>query len=145
MKTMNTVGYLTITKKMPMYKKTPIKKVSKNDYSINNYTSNDINQMSKNNYKLLSRVFSKNKFKGVLDTTSPNNKDIFIDSDSERPSTKISKNIEKNNNNVNRSGCAKLVIEKIESQEPAYNKEYYKCTTERSCSTASAQSPKSFL
>lgn len=131
MKTMNTVGYLTITKKMPMYKKTPIKKVSKNDYSINNYTSNDINQMSKNNYKLLSRVFSKNKFKGVLDTTSPNNKDIFIDSDSERPSTKISKNIEKNNNNVNRSGCAKLVIEKIESQEPAYNKEYYKFTNQK--------------
>ena len=128
---MNTVGYLTISKKMPMYKRTPIKKVSKNNYSINNYTTNDINNVSKNNYKLLSRVFSKNKFRGVLDTTSPNNKDIFIDSDSERPAAKISKNVEKENNNANRSGCAKLVIEKIESQEPTYNNEYYKFTNQK--------------
>ena len=128
---MNTVGYLTISKKMPMYKKTPIKKVPKNNYSINNYASSDINNISKNNYKLLSRVFSKNKFRGVLDTTSPNNKDIFIDSDSERPYNKISKNIDKDNNNANRSGCAKLVIEKIESQEPAYNNEYYKFTNQK--------------
>ena len=131
MKTMNTVGYLTITKKMPMYKRTPIKKQSKNNYTINNYTSGDVNDISKNNYKLLSRVLSKNKFKGVLDTTSPNNKDIFIDSDSERPSNKISKNIDKENNNANRSGCAKLVIEKIESQEPTYNNEYYKFTNQK--------------
>jgi hypothetical protein len=131
MKTMNTVGYLTISKKMPMYKKTPIKKITQNIYSINNYASSDINNISKNNYKLLSRVFSKNKFRGVLDTTSPNNKDIFIDSDSERPTNKISKNAEKYNNNANRSGCAKLVIEKIESQEPTYNNEYYKFTNQR--------------
>jgi hypothetical protein len=128
MKSMNTFGHLALSKNMPLYTRTSLKNSSINNFSRNNYTNNEYNNISKNNFNLLNRVYSKNKFRGVLDTTSPNNKDIFIDSDSERPMKKTSKNTDKKNNIIDKNGCAKLVIEKVESQGPVYNNEYYKFT-----------------
>ena len=131
MKSMNTFGLLALPKEMPLYSRASLKKSTKNNWSKNNYKNNENNNISKNNFKLLNRVYSKNKFRGVLDTTSPNNKDIFIDSDSEKPMKKVSKNTEKKNNIIGKNGCAKLVIEKVESQEPVYNNEYYKFTNQQ--------------
>jgi len=131
MKSMNTFGYAALSKNMPLYSRASLKKSTKNNWSKNNYTKTEINNISKNNFNLINRVYSKNKFRGVLDTTSPNNKDIFIDSDSEGPMKKASKNTDKKNNITDRNRCAKLVIEKIESQEPVYNKEYCKFTNQK--------------
>lgn len=131
MKSMNTFGHLALSKNMPLYTRTSLKNSSINNFSRNNYTNNEYNNISKNNFNLLNRVYSKNKFRGVLDTTSPNNKDIFIDSDSERPMKKTSKNTDKKNNIIDKNGCAKLVIEKVESQGPVYNNEYYKFTNQK--------------
>ena len=130
MKSMNTVGYLSISKKTPIYKKTPTKNVSQNNVLTNNYSSKEMDYISLNSgYNLLSKVMTKNKYKGVLDITSPGNKDVFIDSDSERSNAKLSKKIEKNNlKKPKKNGCAKLVIEKVESQLPRENTEYYKFT-----------------
>ena len=73
---------------------------------------------------LLSKALSKEKSRGIFDNSSPGNKDVLTDSDSEMQH-KISKNMKYNNNNINKKkGCAKLIIEKVESQEP--NDEYYK-------------------
>lgn len=127
MKSMNTYAYLPLSKKKPLYPKTSLKKASKNINSKNNFTYSEINNISRNNANLLNKVYSKNKFRGVLDTTSPNNKDIFIDSDSERPS----KNREKKSKISNKNRCTKLVIEKVESQKPVNNNEYYKFTNQK--------------
>ena len=130
MKSMNTVGYLSISGKNPIYKKTPTKYVPINNIYTNNYANNEMDSIPFNNgYNLLSKVMSKNKYKGILDITSHGNKDVFIDSDSERSNIKITEKLEKNNLKMpKKNGCAKLVIEKIESQLPTENSEYYKFT-----------------
>jgi len=130
MKSMNTFGHLALSKNMPLYTRATLKNSSNNNFSRNNFINNEISNISKNNFNLLSRVYSKNKYRGVLDTTSPNNKDIFIDSDSEGPMKKTSKNTEKKNI-IDKNGCAKLVIEKVESQDPIHNNEYYKFTNQK--------------
>ena len=69
-----------------------------------------------NNY--LSNIYKEKKFRGVLDPTSPNNKDIFIDTDSEPQ--KSEKKEGKVIHPLKKS--AKLLIAKTESQFPqTYN------------------------
>ena len=75
----------------------------------------NIEQDNINNY--ISNMYKEKKFRGVLDPTSPNNKDIFIDTDSEPQKSeregKFSLPIKKS---------AKLLIAKTESQFPqTYN------------------------
>ena len=131
MKSMNTFGNLALSKNMPLYTRATLKNSSKNNFSRNNFINSEVSNISKNNLNLLTRVYSKNKYRGVLDTTSPNNKDIFIDTDSEGPMKKTSKNTEKKTNIIDKNGCAKLVIEKVESQNPIHNNEYYKFTNQK--------------
>ena len=119
-----TIGYLTVSKKTPIYKKTPTKKNNQAHYSntISKNINNEINNSNINSgYNFLTKYISKKKFQGVLDTSSPGNKDVLIDSDSELPPAKKTenKNIFKNNK------CAKLVIDKVESQVPRKNGDYY--------------------
>ena len=81
---------------------------------------------------LLSKALSKKKKRGILDISSPGNKDVLTDSDSEMATSKNSKNMEVINKNMHKkNGCAKLIIEKIESQAPKRNEEYYKFTNQR--------------
>ena len=68
---------------------------------------------------IFSKVLSKEKHRGILDMSSPGNKDVFTDSDSELSQgqkNKIKENNKKNKDN--KKGCAKLIIEKVESQVP---------------------------
>ena len=96
-------------------KKTPSKLAKNNNYNKKILTSSAINF-----HKIHSKV---TKYRGELDIYSPGNKNILIESDSEL--TTNSKNLNGN------SGCTKLVIEKIESQIPQINNEYYKFTNKR--------------
>ena len=132
MRSKNTVGYLTVVKKMPIYKKTPTKKLVQTHNQKNNYPNNTFNNSNiSQEYNFLSRYMSKKKYRGVLDMTSPGNKDVLIDSDSEMPDKK-GKNLENfGEDNPKKNGCTKLVIEKIESQEPKKNEEYYKFTNQK--------------
>ena len=69
-----------------------------------------------NNY--LSNIYKEKKFRGVLDPTSPNNKDIFIDTDSEHQKS------EKKEGKITHpfKKSTKLLIAKTESQFPqTYN------------------------
>ena len=109
MKSQNTIGYLSI-KNNPIFKKTPIKKQSHGRYSSITHKNNEITINS--NYQFISKFISKKKFRGILDLNSPNNKDVLIDSDSERPSYKYLENGDI------KKGCTKLVIEKVESKIP---------------------------
>ena len=100
------------------YKKTPHK-----IFENNKYNRNYINNSAINLEEIKARAtkyISDKRFQGELDIDSPGNKNILLDSDSEF--TPSSKNI---NNNT---GCTKLVIEKVESQMPQVNREYYKFT-----------------
>ena len=134
-KSQNTMGYLSLSKHFPMYKKTPTKKISHTKkasqirYSSKTYKNNEItSSIINNDYQFFTKYISKKKFRGVLDMASPNNKDVLIDSDSEVPSTIK----ERNSNNCNKKkGCTKLVIEKVESQMPKRNEEYYKFTNQK--------------
>ena len=121
-----TIGYLSLSKQMPIYKKTP-KKNALNRYS--NYENNETSNLNINNgYQFLTKYISKKKFQGILDTTSPGNKDVIIDTDSEAPS----KNLDNmKNNKLKKTKCAKLVIDKVESQVPGINGEYYKFTNQK--------------
>ena len=124
---MNTYNnYLTyveppVPKNAFLYKKTPtnISKIFNNNKKYLNDTSINVNQLKAR----ASRYLLDKKYRGELDISSPGNKNILIDTDSEL--TANSKNT--NNNN---KGCTKLVIEKIESQKPQINKEYYKFTNQ---------------
>ena len=79
-----------------------------------------------------SKALTKKKGRGILDMSSPGNKDILTDSDSEGTSNRNYKNIEIANKNMyKKNGCAKLIIEKIESQGPQRNEEYYKFTNQK--------------
>ena len=120
-----TIGYLTVSKKTPIYKKTPTKKNNQAHYSntISKNINNEINNSNINSgYNFLTKYISKKKFQGILDTTSPGNKDVLIDSDSELPPTKKTEN----NNIFKNNKCAKLVIDKVESQVPRKNGDYYR-------------------
>ena len=100
------------------YKKTPHK-----IFENNKYNRNYINNSAINLEEIKARAtkyISDKRFQGELDIDSPGNKNILLDSDSEF--TPSSKNL---NNN---KGCTKLVIEKVESQMPQVNREYYKFT-----------------
>ena len=92
----------------------------------------DINYFSGNKdfNNIYSKALSKKKRRGVFDMSSPGNKDVLTDTDSEIP--EASKNMELINKNMHkRNGCAKLIIDKIESQEPQKNEEYYKFTNQK--------------
>ena len=81
---------------------------------------------------ILSKALSKKKKRGILDISSPGNKDVLTDSDSEMASSKNTKNMESINKNMHKkNGCAKLIIEKVESQAPKRNAEYYKLTNQK--------------
>ena len=84
---------------------------------------------------VLCKELSKKKYRGVLDVSSVGNKDVLTDSDSEAPRNRNSKENEDYNVNDNympkKKGCAKLIIEKIESQIPQTNAEYYKFTNQK--------------
>ena len=100
------------------YKKTPHK-----IFENNKYNRNYINNSAINLEEIKARAtkyISDKRFQGELDIDSPGNKNILLDTDSEF--TPSSKNL---NNNT---GCTKLVIEKVESQMPQVNREYYKFT-----------------
>ena len=121
---MNTYNnnYLTyveppVPKNAFLYKKTPtnISKIFNNNKKYLNDTSINVNQLKAR----ASRYLLDKKYRGELDISSPGNKNILIDTDSELTANS------KNTNNKNK-GCTKLVIEKIESQKPQINKEYYK-------------------
>ena len=125
---MNTYNnnYLTyveppVPKNAFLYKKTPtnISKIFNNNKKYLNDTSINVNQLKAR----ASRYLLDKKYRGELDISSPGNKNILIDTDSELTANS------KNTINKNK-GCTKLVIEKIESQKPQINKEYYKFTNQ---------------
>ena len=125
---MNTYNnnYLTyveppVPKNAFLYKKTPtnISKIFNNNKKYLNDTSINVNQLKAR----ASRYLLDKKYRGELDISSPGNKNILIDTDSELTANS------KNTNNKNK-GCTKLIIEKIESQKPQINKEYYKFTNQ---------------
>ena len=93
------------------------------------------NRLKSNNEvvdNIISKALSKKKRRGILDMCSPGNKDILTDSDSECPSDKYFKNKDiKTNNMEKKNKCTKLIIEKVESQKPKINVEYYKFTNQK--------------
>ena len=103
-----------------LYKKTPTK-MSKNQNQAKKYLNDSAINLNKIKARA-TKYISDQRYRGELDTSSPGNKNILIDSDSEM--TTNSKNANAN------YGCTKLVIEKIESQVPQINKEYYKFTNQ---------------
>ena len=68
---------------------------------------------------LISDIYKQKKFRGILDPSSPNNKNIFIDTDSEVQKTdKISEELQ----NTHDKKSTQLLIAKTESQFPeTYN------------------------
>ena len=114
----NYMNYIEPPKKTILYKKTPTKLIQNNNYNRTNLNGSglNINQIKARATKLI----SDQRYRGELDISSPGNKNVLLDSDSEL--TTNSKNLNPN------TGCTKLVIEKIESQIPQINKEYYKFT-----------------
>ena len=125
MRPQNTIGYLSVSKKTPIY----IKKTYNPNTNYQNITSSNSN--ISNEYQFLSRYMSKKKFRGVLDTDSPGNKDVLIDSDSEIQEKKGNNLKKLDNHTFKKNGCTKLVIEKVESRVPEKNEEYYKFTNQK--------------
>ena len=106
-----------VPKNAYLYKKTPTKisKIFNNSKKyINGGSVIDINQLKAR----ASKYILERKYRGELDTTSPGNKNVLIDTDSDMTSNS------RNTNNKN-GRCTKLLIEKIESQMPEINNEYY--------------------
>ena len=104
-----------------VYKKTPTK-ITKNQNYNKIYKNGSAINFNKVKARATKYILDK-RYRGELDPGSPGNKNILLDSDSEL--TTNSKNL---NNNA---GCTKLVIEKIESQVPQINQEYYKFTNQK--------------
>ena len=68
---------------------------------------------------IITDIYKQKKFRGMYDPTSPNNKNIFIDTDSEIPNTE---KIKDENVKVHNKKSTQLLIEKTESQFPeTYN------------------------
>ena len=125
MRPQNTIGYLSVSKKTPIY----IKKTYNPNTNYQNITSSNSN--ISNEYQFLSRYMSKKKFRGILDTDSPGNKDVLIDSDSEIQEKKRNNSKKFDSHTFKKNGCTKLVIEKVESRVPEKNEEYYKFTNQK--------------
>ena len=98
------------------------------DFSRNSLMNSSMNDNFDN---VFSKILSKKKKRGILDISSPGNKDVLTDSDSEAQTNKNQKNIGNTNKNMNKIKCAKLIIEKVESQTPQNNEEYYKFTNKK--------------
>ena len=124
----------TSNRNLPLNQKSSYAALRTDPAYYNQDISKSINYSSKNEglNSLLSKALSKKKRRGILDISSPGNKDVLTDSDSEMATSKNSKNMEVINKNMHKkNGCAKLIIEKIESQAPKRNEEYYKFTNQR--------------
>ena len=81
---------------------------------------------------LLSKALSKKKERGIFDVSSPGNKDVLTDSDSEIQQNKDTKNMEYTKKKINKkNGCAKLIIEKVENQVPKKIESYYKFNNQK--------------
>ena len=115
--TYNYIHYVEppVPKNAYLYKRTPpkISRILDNNKKYINDSAINIDQLKAR----ASRYILDKKYRGELDTTSPRNKNVLIDTDSELTSN--SRNTNKN------TGCTKLLIEKIESQMPQINNEYY--------------------
>ena len=119
---------------IPFDRKSPSALKTDPSYYNQDILRKDKNYISSNQgiNHLFSKVLSKKKRRGVLDMSSPGNKDVLTDTDSEIPDSKNSSSMELINKNMHRkNGCAKLIIEKIESQGPQRNEEYYKFTNQK--------------
>ena len=110
----------------------------KTDPSNYNEEASKKNLMHLSNFEMydniLSKALSKKKRRGILDISSLGNKDVLTDSDSEVQTNRNTKNekiIENNKKTYKKNRCAKLIIEKIESQGPKINEEYYKFTNQK--------------
>ena len=130
---MNTIGYLSITKKKDIYKNNPTKNNYHHNYMEYAYKNGDINNvLINNNYNHLSKVLSKKKHKEDHEVNSYTNQYMLINNDLDKRLAHISKKIKKlNKEMLKKNGSAKLVIDKIESQLPSRNEEYYKFTNQR--------------
>ena len=129
----STIGYLSISKKKDMYKKNPFKNNYHHNYMEYAYKNDDINNVYiNNNYNHLSKVLSHKKHIEDQEMNSHANENMIIKNDLDKRLAYISKKIEKMNKNMlKKNGSAKLVIEKVESQLPSRNEEYYKFTNQR--------------
>ena len=129
----NTIGYLSITKKKDIYKNNPTKNNYRHNYMEYVYKNGDINNvLINNNYNHLSKVLSQKKHKGEHEMNSYVNQNMLINNDLDRRLAHISKKINKlNKEMLKKNGSAKLVIEKVESQLPSRNEEFYKFTNQR--------------
>ena len=101
--------------------------ISNGPRKYQNLTSDEKNdkQYSEDLDQIISKELSKKKNRGILDVSSIGNKDVLTDSDSEAP-----KQNSKYEASTKKSGCAELIIEKVESKGPVRNKEYYKFTNQ---------------
>ena len=134
-KSMNTVGSLPNFKRFPFIKTSPSKKISNNFKSRNNYYIDDeMNYYIQNNKgqtSFLSRVMSHKKFRNELDAGTLITKDPIMYREPEEIREAFAKKLDKINKSINKKdGCAKLVIEKIESQFPSRNEGCYVFTNE---------------
>ena len=134
-KSMNTVGSLPNFKRFPIIKTSPSKKISNNFKSRNNYYIDDeMNYYIQNNKgqtSFLSRVMSHKKFRNELDAGTLITKDPIMYREPEEIREAFAKKLDKINKSINKKdGCAKLVIEKIESQFPSRNEGCYVFTNE---------------
>ena len=129
----NTIGYLSITKKKDIYKNNPTKNNYHHNYMEYVYKNGDINNvLINNNYNHLSKVLSQKKHKGEHEMNSYANQNMLINNDLDKRLAHISKKINKlNKDMLKKNGSAKLVIEKVESQLPSRNEEYYKFTNQK--------------
>ena len=130
---LNAIGYLTISKKKDIYKNNPTKNNYHQNYMEYAYKNGDINNvLIHNNYNHLSKVLSQKKHKGDQGINSHSHQNMLIKNDLDKRLAYISKKIEKiNKKMLKENGSAKLIIEKIESQMPSRNEEYYKFTNQR--------------
>ena len=129
----NTIGYLSITKKKDIYKNNPTKNNYHHYYMENAYKNGDINNvLINNNYNHLSKVLSQKKLKEEQEINSYANQNMLINNDLDKRLAHISKKIKNlNKDMLKKNGSTKLFIEKVESQFPSINEEYYKFTNQR--------------
>ena len=129
----NTIGYLSITKKKDFYKNNPTKNNYHHNYMEYAYKNGDINNVVlNNNYNHLSKVLSQKKHKEEQEVNSYANQNMLINNDLDKRLAHISKKIKNlNKDMLKKNGSAKLFIEKVESQLPSINEEYYKFTNQR--------------